>query len=111
VYKVDRRLQNPDPVTVPNVRCLQKILSARDVKSLATQLMEVGDCIFYFSTNQNLKEPQLNQPVIDGSMVFIDPSGIRWVQKAPEKTELYHSLILRLGATQLGQPIPCKLEK
>jgi hypothetical protein len=110
VYKVDRRLVAEENVTAC-VRAIQQIVKASDVKLLATTIVQVGDCILYFSTKQNLAEPEEGKPVVPDSMVFIDPSGIRWVPSLPHPSVVATGLVFRAGGIQIGQPVPCKIQK
>lgn len=111
VYKTDRRISSAIKKTVPKVRCIQQVVNVGDVKFLATQIVTVGDCIFYFSNKQNLLEPLEGFPLVQDSLVVVDPSKTRWVPKLPYPGPLPASLVLRVGNSQIGQPMPCRIEK
>lgn len=100
-----------DPILKHNVRAMQKPIKLRDLQNLKDRILEVGDCIFYFSTSLNLNEPVLDSPMAQGTLKVIDPSGLVWSPRVIDGGEASRFLTFHTMNFQLGQALICKLEK
>lgn len=111
VYGVDDRQASITPRQLPMVRCNQLIVTKEKLKLLPIGIVEEGDCIFFFSINQNLQTPIYGAPVLEGSLRIVDQSGILWQPTLHASGPVSRALLLRIGDNQLAQPVVCKRKK
>lgn len=102
---------NPTPVTVPDVQAIQQHIKPRDLKAMKSEIIEVGDCIFYFKTDQNLSEPLAGQVPAANTLKFIDAAGEIWSPVTLDAGEAKRFMTFQIASLQLGQMVFCKLEK
>ena len=100
-----------NPILKPNVRAMQKPIKMRDLQNLKDRIIEIGDCIFYFPSSENLNEPVTGSPVAPGTLKVIDPSGLIWSPKVIDAGAASRFLTFHTMNFQLGQALICKLEK
>lgn len=84
---------------------LQKIVTQQDERLLAMGIVEVGDCIFYLSTELDLEQGYPE------TLELIDPGEQRWIPNLRRQGEAQRYLLHRLGETQVAQVLPCRLKK
>ncbi|NOJ28249.1 MAG: hypothetical protein DA330_09595 [Nitrososphaera sp.] len=99
------------PQELPDVRCVQQVVGPRDLRLLKDRIIEVGDAIFYFSSTQNLNEPIAGQPIAQGTLKIVDPSGLVWSPKLIDQGEAARFLTFHVMDMQIGQVVVCALEK
>lgn len=96
----------PDPIDL-TIRSLQKIIGPSNVKGVHSTLFEIGDCIFYFSTSVNMEEPVSGMHVAEGTIQFIDPSGMEWSPKPIQNLDEKKLRTFHLGNLQYCQAVLC----
>lgn len=110
VYGVNDKDRKATPVSHP-IRALMKIVGERDQKLLAYGLLNVGDCMMYISDTVDLQTPDGTNEAVAGSVVFVDPDGVRWEPKIDVLDESEKNAILRVADAQISQVIPCQIER
>jgi hypothetical protein len=102
---------SPTPVTVADVRVIQHHIKPRDLKGMKSQIIEVGDCAFYFHSDQNLEEPISGQVPAPNTLKFIDAAGERWSPVTLDAGDAKRFMTFEIASLQVGQVVFCKLEK
>lgn len=86
-------------------KAIQQIVRKRDEDLLGFGILEAGDCIFYLQTGLDLSQGE------EETLEIIDPGELRWIP-VPRKQKIFQTYLLhRIGQTQVGQCLPCKLKK
>jgi len=88
-------------------KAIQHIVKPRDEDLLKWGIIEVGDAIFYTSTDYDLSP----SGIIQGSLDIIDCNGTTYKPVPRKEKNFYDYLITRLGSGQLAQVVPCKIKK
>ena len=110
VYGTEDRDRLATPVTHP-IRAMQVIVDPRELQVIGSEILEIGDSIFYIHRDVDLTEPKSGQPAIPGSLIFIDPGSVRWEPVLQDLENFERNLCVRIGNQRICQAIPCKLER
>lgn len=111
VYKFDTRILDPTEQELSDVRCIIKIVHARDLKILEFGIVEVGDAIFFFEDTINLKEPITGKPVAEDTLYFIDPISGKWMPNIRQAGPLRRHLGMIIGNEAIAEVVPARLKK
>lgn len=93
------------------VNCILRVIRPDDIKIIEQGLLNVNDAILYFSDTIDFGSLEGSLPVVDGSIVFIDPVGTRWEPLREPINESHRNLVAVIESTQYTQAVMCKLEK
>lgn len=107
---VEDREEEPEDKKVPGTPCYQQIVNMRTIKEYAVGFVEVGDCIFWFSTSLDLNEPVEGDAMVPGSFYIEDALGNTWIPKLQEAERKKQNLLLLEGSLQVGQPLMCMVK-
>jgi hypothetical protein len=110
VYKTTTATLLSSPISI-ETRGIIQVVSKEDLDILQFGIVKVGDRIFYLSTDIDLASPDPHFPLYEGTLVFIDPAGIRWKPIVNRSPGLTDSLIMLAGDSKFCLSVPCYLER
>lgn len=108
---VDRR-ELTDEVIKCQHGCLQHLVKNRNAIDMQYGWLEVGDCVFFISTDIDLTEPIAGYRVAKGTLYIVDPNGVKWIPKPTvNEQEAKAYALAMIGDSQIMQTVFCSLER
>jgi hypothetical protein len=104
VYKVTTADSWTNTVIAPSPKAIQQIVKPVHYEVLKWGILEAGDCIFYLPNDIDLSS-------IDYDTCEITAVNVTWIPVPVKRKEFWNYLIHRLGDSQIGQVIPCKIKQ
>jgi len=111
VYKIDQRPQQAQPVELPDVPCVIKVIAPHDQKILAFGILEAGDAILYFLDSFKLNEPVCGKAAVPQTIHFIDSLGTHWTPILKDAGPLLRHLQMIIANKAIAEVVPCSIKR